>query len=117
MLQLHELLSFLNQQGVITMMVLAQQGLVGMMHSKVDLTYLADAVVLTRFYESKGELKQAVSVIKKRSSNHERTIREMNVGRGGVHVGRQLIHMQGVLTGNPILGIIDENRDELKTNE
>lgn len=114
MLQLHELLSFLNQQGVITMMVLAQQGLVGMMHSKVDLTYLADAVVLTRFYESKGELKQAVSVIKKRSGNHERTIREMNMGRGGVQVGHQLIHMQGVLTGNPILGVVDENKDDIE---
>jgi circadian clock protein KaiC len=74
-LQLHELLAFLNQQGVITIMVLAQQGLVGMIQSAVDLTYLADTVVLLRYFESRGALRQALSVIKKRSGNHERTIR------------------------------------------
>jgi circadian clock protein KaiC len=100
-LQLHELLAYLNQQGVITIMVLAQQGLVGMMQSTVDLTYLADTVVLTRFYEALGEIKQALSVIKKRSGNHERAIREMRVGKEGVWVGEPLRDLHGVLTGVP----------------
>jgi hypothetical protein len=86
-LQLHELLAFLNQQGIITIMVLAQQGLIGSMQSAVDLTYLADTVVLLRYFEARGELKQAVSVVKKRSGHHERSIREMKVGQGGIQVG------------------------------
>ncbi|MEA3208283.1 MAG: circadian clock protein KaiC [Chthoniobacter sp.] len=100
-LQLHELLAYLNQQGVITIMILAQQGLVGLMQSAIDLTYLADTVVLLRFYEARGEVKQALSVIKKRSGNHERTIREMRVGRNGISVGEPLRDLQGVLTGVP----------------
>src|SRR6185369_8891443 len=83
-LQLHELLAFLNQQGVITIMVLAQQGLVGTMQSTVDLTYLADTVIMLRYFEACGEVKQALSVIKKRSGNHERTIREIKVGKNGI---------------------------------
>jgi circadian clock protein KaiC len=82
-------------------MVLAQQGLVGMMQSTVDLTYLSDTVILSRFYELRGELKQALSVVKKRSGNHERTIREMWVSENGICVGEPLSEMQGVLTGVP----------------
>lgn len=100
-LQLHELLAFLNQQGVITIMVIAQQGLVGAMSSIVDLTYLADTVVLSRYYESRGEVKKALSVIKKRSGNHERTIREMRIGKNGISLGEPLRDLQGVLTGVP----------------
>ena len=101
-LQLHELLAFLNQNGVVTIMVLAQQGLIGQMQSSVDLTYLADTVILLRFYEARGEVKQAVSVIKKRSGDHERTIRELKVTGGGIFVGEPLRELQGVLTGVPI---------------
>ena len=100
-LQLHELLAFLNQQGVITIMVLAQQGLVGTMQSVVDLTYLADTVVLSRYYEARGEVKKALSVIKKRSGNHERTIREMRIGKNGISLGEPLRDLQGVLSGVP----------------
>lgn len=100
-LQLHELLAYLNQQGIITLMVLAQQGVVGMMQSTVDLTYLADTVVLLRYYEARGEVRQAISVIKKRSGTHERTIREMRVGTDGLWVGEPLRDLQGVLTGVP----------------
>ncbi len=102
-LQLHELLAFLNQQGVVTIMVLAQQGLVGMMQSNVDLTYLADTVIMLRYFEALGVIRQALSVVKKRSGNHERTIREIHVGRGGIVVGEPLTNMQGVLTGTPSL--------------
>ena len=102
-LQLHELLAYLNQQGVITIMVLAQQGLVGMMQSSVDLTYLADTVVMLRFYESRGEVKQAIAVIKKRSGNHERSIREIRMNGRGISVGEPLKNLHGVLTGTPTL--------------
>jgi circadian clock protein KaiC len=100
-LQLHELLTFLNQQGVITIMVLAQQGLVGSMQSIVDLTYLADTVVLLRYFEARGVVKQALSIIKKRSGNHERVIREIVIRKGGIELSQPLVHMQGVLTGIP----------------
>lgn len=101
-LHLHELLAFLNQQGVITIMVLAQQGVIGSMQSSVDLTYLADSVVLFRYFEAEGAVRQAISVIKKRSGDHERTIREFSVGAGGVRVGNPLAEMHGVLTGVPV---------------
>ena len=101
-LQLHELLAFLNQHGVITIMILAQQGIVGStMHSAVDLTYLADTVLLMRYFEHRGVVKQAISVIKKRSGDHERTIREITIDSKGIIVGEPLRHMQGVLTGVP----------------
>lgn len=100
-LQLHELLAFLNQQGVITLMVLAQQGIVGNMHSTIDLTYLADTVVLFRYFEMQGEVRQAISIIKKRSGNHERTIREIKVSKNGIEVGEALTKLQGVLNGVP----------------
>jgi circadian clock protein KaiC len=102
-LQLHELLAFLGQQGVITIMVLAQQGLVGSMQSIVDLTYLADTVVLFRYFEANGAVHQAISIIKKRSGNHERTIRQIKVSRGGIEVGAPLTELRGVLTGIPTL--------------
>jgi circadian clock protein KaiC len=100
-LQLHELLSFLNQQGAITIMVLAQQGIVGTMQSTVDLTYLADTVVLLRYFEARRAVKQAISIIKKRSGNHERTIREIRVSQNGIEVGETLTNLQGVLLGVP----------------
>jgi circadian clock protein KaiC len=109
-LQLHELLSFLNQQGVVTIMVLAQQGLVGHMQSSVDLTYLADTVVIFRFFEERGVVKQALSMIKKRSGNHERTIREMKIGQKGIEVGQPLTNLQGVLTGVP--SFVEEKNSE-----
>ncbi len=100
-LQLHELLAYLNQQGVITMMVLAQQGLIGNMQATVDLTYLADTVVMLRYFEARGAVRQALSVIKKRSGHHERTIREMKIQKNGISVGKPLTNLQGVLTGVP----------------
>jgi circadian clock protein KaiC len=110
-LQLHEMLAFLNQQGVVTIMVLAQQGLVGSnMQSTVDLTYLADTVVILRYFEVLGSVKQAISVIKKRSGNHERTIREILISSGGIKVGPPLHELHGVLTGIPSLQVADQSR-------
>jgi circadian clock protein KaiC len=103
-LQLHELLSFLGNRGVLTILVLAQQGLMGAtMSTPIDLTYLADTVLITRYFETCGAVKKAVSVIKKRGGAHESTIREFLVDSGGIKVGPPLQQFQGVLTGVPIL--------------
>jgi circadian clock protein KaiC len=99
LLQMHELLSYLNQLGIITLLVLGQHGLVGDMRSDVDLSYLSDAILLFRFFEAKGEILTAVSVVKSRSSAHERTIREFRLGSTGVRVGQALTDFQGVMAG------------------
>ncbi|MES2526987.1 MAG: ATPase domain-containing protein [Bdellovibrionota bacterium] len=100
-LQLHELFTYLNNHGIVTLMTLAQHGMVGSMQSPVDLTYLADTVILTRFFEANGAVKKAISVIKKRTGAHEDTIREFAVGQNGVKVGPALSQFQGILTGVP----------------
>ena len=100
--QLHELCAYLNQKGVATLLVLAQHGLLETKSTPVDLSYLADTVVMVRFFENQGEVKQAISVIKKRTGSHERTIREFKLELGkGIRVGRPLTEFQGVLTGAP----------------
>lgn len=102
MLQLHELLTYLAQRGVTTMLVMAQHGLIGStMVSPIDASYLADSAILLRFFEAAGEVRQALSVLKKRSGPHERTIREMTIGKGGLAVGEPLHQFHGVLTGVP----------------
>jgi circadian clock protein KaiC len=100
-LHLHELLGYLNQKGVVTIMVLAQHGLVGPMGAPVDVSYLADTVFLMRFFEARGALKKAVSVVKKRSGYHENTIREFVMKKNGIVVGDPLLNFQGVMTGVP----------------
>ncbi len=102
-IQLHELLMFLGQHGVATLLVGVQHGLVGgPMTSPVDASYLADAVILLRYFEASGEVHQAISVVKKRGGNHERTIREFGLAEGGVRVGQPLREFRGVLTGVPV---------------
>lgn len=100
-IQLHELLSFLNRHGVLSLMTVAQHGLVGQMQTPIDLTYLADTVVLLRFFEQSGRIKKAISVIKKRIGKHEDTLREFRIDDQGVRVGAPLEQFQGVLTGVP----------------
>jgi circadian clock protein KaiC len=100
-LHLHELLTYLNQQGVLTLMILAQHGLVGPMGAPVDVSYLADSVILTRFFEARGAVKKAISVIKKRSGPHETTLRELTMTKKGVELGQPLADFEGVLTGVP----------------
>ncbi len=99
--QLHELLTYLGHKGVVTFLIVAQHGLIGTMSSPIDTTYLADAVVLFRYFEAAGEVRQAISVVKKRSGEHERTIRELTLSRGGISVGQPLRDFHGVLTGTP----------------
>jgi circadian clock protein KaiC len=99
--QLHELLAFLGHRGVVSFLVVAQHGLLGNMQAPVDITYLADTVVLFRFFEAMGQVRQAISVVKKRSGKHERTIRELRLGSGGLTLGEPLTDFQGVLSGTP----------------
>ena len=102
-LQLHELLSYLAQEGVATIMTMAQHGFVGNMDSPIDVSYLADSVLLFRYFEFSGEIRQALSVVKKRSGRHERAIRELIFGDGSFSVGTPLKGFVGVLTGVPRL--------------
>ena len=100
-LHMHELLQFLNRQGATTFLTVAQHGLVGDMRAPVDVTYLADTVILLRYFEAMGRVRRAISVIKKRTSAHEDTIREYRIGNGGMALGPPLINFQGVLRGVP----------------
>ncbi|HET7456415.1 MAG TPA: ATPase domain-containing protein, partial [Gemmatimonadaceae bacterium] len=102
-LQVHELLSFLSNHGVTSIMTLVQRGIFGSpVDEAADISYLADSVLLLRYFEVSGSVRQAVSVVKKRSGDHERTIRECRVGHGGLQVGPPLHEFQGVLTGVPV---------------
>ena len=100
-LHMHELLQYLNRQGVATFLTVAQHGLVGDMKSPVDLTYLADSVVLLRYFEAFGRVRRAISVLKKRTGPHEATIREFSIGNNGITVGSPIEQFQGVLRGVP----------------
>jgi circadian clock protein KaiC len=101
LVQLHELLAYLAHHGVVTLLISAQQGLIGQMQNPLDISYLADSVVLLRYFEYGGEVKQAISVLKKRTGGHEHTIRPMAITSGGVTIGEPLRQFRGVLTGVP----------------
>jgi circadian clock protein KaiC len=100
-LQLHELLSYLSQQGVVTFLINPQHGLVGTMISSLDISFIADAVMLVRFFEAQGRLRKAISVLKNRAGRHEDAIRELRVDAQGVRVGEPLTAFHGVMTGTP----------------
>jgi circadian clock protein KaiC len=108
-MQFHELLDYLNRNGIISIMIVGQYGLVGTMQSPIDLSYLTDTVVLMRYFEAGGEIHQAISVLKKRAGQHERTIREYRIADGGIRLGEPLADFQGVLTGVPIYKGPEEN--------
>jgi circadian clock protein KaiC len=101
LLQMHELLTYLNQLGVSTLLILGQHGLIGEVRSDVDLSYLSDAILLFRFFESRGSLLKAVSVVKSRVSAHELTIRQFRLGARGIELGQALVDFEGVLSGLP----------------
>ena len=102
-IQLHELLTFLGHAGVATLLIGAQHGLIGMqMQTPVDASYLADAVVILRYFEADGMVRQAISVLKKRGGEHERSIRDFSLGNTGVNVGQPLRQFRGILTGVPV---------------
>jgi circadian clock protein KaiC len=120
-IQMHELLSYLGQLGVISILVVTQHGMLGQgMVSPLDASYLADSVLLLRYFEHAGQIRQAISVVKKRTGGHERTIRELRMGQSGIEIGEPLQEFQGVLTGvpvyrgasDPLLKSHDELRDQ-----
>ncbi|WP_108396239.1 ATPase domain-containing protein [Devosia submarina] len=102
LLHIHELLQYLNRQGATTFVTVAQHGLVGEVQSPVDITYLADSVLLLRFFEAEGRVRRAMSVIKKRSGFHENTIREYQISSHGLSIGQPLTNFQGILRGMPV---------------
>ena len=99
LLQMHELLTYLNQRGVVTILILAQHGVLGDVRSDVDLSYLSDGILLFRFFEARGMLLKAVSVVKSRTTDHELTIREFRLSSNGIQVGQALTDFEGVLSG------------------
>src|SRR5262249_19094662 len=102
-IQLHEMLTYLGHAGVATILIGVQQGIIGtQMASPIETSYLADAVVMLRYFETGGEVRQAISVIKKRGGAHERTIREFGMNSEGITIGPALRNYRGVLTGIPI---------------
>jgi circadian clock protein KaiC len=111
-LHIHELLQYLNRHGASTFLTMAQHGLVGHMSTPIDVTYLADSVLLLRYFEAQGRVRRAMSCIKKRTGRHETTIREYHIGEGGLRVEAPLTDFQGVLHGVPaILGRTEKLMD------
>ena len=113
-LHLHELLTYLNHRGVVTLMILAQAGMIGAsMQTPADVSYLADNILVLRYFEAQGEVRQAISMIKKRSGAHEHTIRELRLGPDRIYVGEPLKQFHGVLTGIPAI-VAQENKLRLE---
>lgn len=101
-LQLHEMLSYLNQQGVVTLLINPQSGLLGnMVTGHINISYISDTIFLFRFFEAEGRLRKALSILKNRGGHHEDTIRELRIDSSGVRVGEPLTNFRGIMTGTP----------------
>ncbi len=100
-LQVHELLTYLNEAGVLTVLIVAQHGMVGSMHNSIDLSYISDTVLLLRYFEAEGEIRKAISVMKKRVGSHQSSIREFRLSDKGLQVGQPLTAFEGIMTGVP----------------
>ncbi|MFX0541514.1 ATPase domain-containing protein [Roseovarius sp. S4756] len=101
-LQMHELLSYLAQQGVVSLMILGQHGVTGDLRSDLDISYLADTVMMLRFFEAEGEVRKSIAVIKTRTSDHERSVREFRIDKDGIAVGQPIRSFSGLLSGAPV---------------
>jgi circadian clock protein KaiC len=113
LIHLHELLTYLGQQGVATLLILGQHGLIGQhMQTPVDVSYLADTIILLRYFEMSGEVRHAISVLKKRSGHHDGSIRELTMSAAGLAVGEPLRGFRGILTGVPMLMGPDQLRKD-----
>jgi circadian clock protein KaiC len=102
-LHIHELIQYLNRQGANTFLTVAQHGLIGDIKAPVDLTYIADAVILLRYFELSGTVRRAVSIMKKRTGRHEESIREFSITNRGLSLGNPLLGLRGILRGDPVL--------------
>ena len=100
---LHEVLTYLGQRGVATFLVGVQQGIVGAMTTGIDISYMADNVLILRYFEARGSVQKAISVFKKRGSAHETTLRRFDITKDGLKVGTVLDNFQGILTGVPMV--------------
>ena len=98
---MHELLSYLSQLGVVTFLINPQHGLLGSMATSLNISYIADSVILIRYFEAQGRLRKAISILKHRTGAHEDAIRELRIDSKGVRVGDPLVTFRGVLTGTP----------------
>jgi circadian clock protein KaiC len=98
---LHELFAYLRQRGIVAIVIMSQHGIIGHMQSTIDVSYIADAVILTRFFEARGAVRKAISIVKKRASAHEDTIRELKITSQGLHVSEPLRDFRGIFTGVP----------------
>ncbi|MGP3698472.1 ATPase domain-containing protein [Rhodobacter sp. NSM] len=107
-LQIHELLSYLAQQGVVSLLVLGQHGIMGDLRSDIDISFLADTVMLMRFFEAEGQLRKSIAVLKTRTTDHERTIREFRIDRSGISIGEPISSFSGILSGNPVYSRSDD---------
>ncbi len=101
-LQLHELLSYLSQQGVVSLMILGQHGIIGDLRSDIDVSYLADTVMLLRFFEAKGSVLKSIAVVKTRTAEHERSLREFRISDKGIEIGDPIAAFTGILSGAPV---------------
>jgi len=113
-LQMHELLSYLAQQGVVSIMVLGQHGVTGDLRSDIDISYLADTVLMMRFFEAEGEIRKSISVIKTRTSDHERSIREFKIDQDGISIGEPLRGFSSILSGSPVYNASKDHLMALK---
>jgi circadian clock protein KaiC len=102
-LLMHELLGYLSERGVASLVTVAHAGVLGQMATTIDMSYLADTIVLVRYFEDGGRLRKAISVVKKRSGRHEDSIRELTLGADGIRVGETLASYRGILTGVPTM--------------
>lgn len=101
-LQMHELLSYLAQQGVVSIMILGQHGVTGDLRTDIDISYLADTIMMLRFFEAEGYVRKSIAVIKTRTADHERTIREFKIDHGGLVIGDPIRGFSGILSGTPV---------------
>jgi len=109
LIQMHELLSYLNERGVITMLIATQHGVVGNSETTpFELTYLADLVIMIRYFEAASTVRQAISVLKNRRAAHERTIRDFEISKEGIRIGQPLRNFRGILSGIPVFEATDK---------
>lgn len=117
MLQMHELLSYLAQRGVVSLLIVGHHGITGELRSDIDISYLADTVMLLRFFEAEGHLRKSIAVIKTRTSDHERTIREFRIDKSGLSIGEPITDFSGILSGAPIYGQRKDDLMDLRAGE
>ncbi|GGE16434.1 circadian clock protein KaiC [Primorskyibacter flagellatus] len=117
MLQMHELLSYLAQRGVVSLLIVGHHGIAGELRTDIDISYLADTVMLLRFFEAEGHLRKSIAVIKTRTSDHERSIREFRIDKSGLSVGVPITNFSGILTGSPVYGRPRDDLMDLRPDE